>query len=186
MLWELHFVSSYVSCAVQMRLDKPGAVRNFRKQEEAVMRGHLDKVAATLAAARAAGTAAGASHGGLGYGAAWPAPTSGVDQCKNAAALKRTKAVVRNAERPKTPVHPPADDNAAAHRAATLLQRLLRGRAIQAEMQAAAALQAALITELMTPLDTAGCPLAPPMPQQQSSTLVAVGAIARQTLQCAP
>jgi hypothetical protein len=68
--------------------------------------------------------------------------------------MKKKKTVVRNAERPQTPVHepPPAEDE--VHRAATFLQSLLRGRAIQNDMMEAAAAREALLTELLHPLRT--------------------------------
>lgn len=114
------------------------------------MRGHLDRIAAALADARSAGSAAGALHGGLGFGKAWPAPVAGVKS--SIATMKRTKAVVRNAERPKTPVLEPPGDDDALHLAAVLLQRLIRGRAIQSDMSTAAAFRLDLVRELMTPV----------------------------------
>ena len=146
------------------------------------MRGHLDRIAAALAAARAAGVAAGAPQGGLGYGAAWPAPAAAGKAAKTTS--RRTKATVRNAERPETPTHPPPGADEAVHRAAALLQRLLRGRAIQADMQAALAARAALIDELMTPLAEGACPLAPASLDGPGAAAAAmVGAVARKLLQ---
>ena len=146
------------------------------KHRETAMRGHLDRIAAALADARAAG--------GLGHGAAWPAAVSGVHD--DFAALKRTKAAVRNAERPVTPVQPPPGDEDAVHRAAALLQRLLRGRAIQVDMLASAARHADLIAELMTPLghDCMAQPPARPGVHAKAAELVATAM--RETMQCAP
>lgn len=136
------------------------------------MRGHLDRIATALADARA--------EGGLGHGSAWPAPVGGV--ADKMAALKRTKAAVRNAERPVTPVHAPPGEDDALHRAAAVLQRLVRGRAIQRDVLAAAARHAPLITELMTPVAAAAVPAA----AAGDVAMTLVCAAMREVLQCVP
>lgn len=157
---------------------------DFSKRKEEAMRGHLDRVAASLSAARSAGSAAGAQQGGLGYGAAWPAPIAGA--VAHTATLKRTKAVVRNAERPQTPVQEPPGDDDELHRAAVLLQQLIRGRAIQSDMYAAAEFRRELIRELMTPLAApvgAGGTEVGQHPEA-AATDAAVAADVRRMLQC--
>lgn len=180
-------------CAVQA--PKRASKKDHSKRREENMRDHLDRIAAALAAARAAGAAAGAAQAGLGYGAAWPAPLTAAGShggkggrgatAAGAGAARRGKATVRNAERPPTPTHAAPPAGAAAHRAAALLQRLLRGRAIQVDVQASLAAHAALIDELMAPappVDT--CPLALAVPAEQRGAASTVAALARNVLRC--
>ena len=125
---------------------------DYTKRKEQALRKHLDHISDALASARAAGQAAGAPAGGLGYGDAWPVPVAGQAQVAEKKVSMKKKAVVRNAERPQTPIHEPPPDEDEAHRAATFLQRLLRGRAIQNDMLESAAARDALLTELLQPL----------------------------------
>jgi hypothetical protein len=151
---------------------KPKTKADVSNRQDAAMRCHLDGIAAALAEARASG--------GLGYGAAWPAPISVVND--NIEHLKRTKAAVRNAERPVTPVLPPPSENDALHRAAALLQRLVRGRAIQMDVLAAAEKHANLLTEVMA----AQVPLHVPQPEAPVASAAAlVASAAHEMLQCA-
>lgn len=152
---------------------------DHRQRKEVALRKHLDTIAGSLAEARAAGLAAGAPAGGLGFGNAWPAPTSG--QKGGLAELKQTKAVVRNAERPATPVQEPPADEDDAHRAAALLQRLIRGRAIQNDMLDAADARAALLAELMAPLRP-GTSAAAAVPPQQARVAAMVATALRPVL----
>lgn len=155
---------------------------DYSKRKELALRNHLDTIAESLSQARAAGQAAGAPAAGLGFGDAWPAPTSG--KKGGVKELKATKAVVRNAERPATPVHAPPADEDAAHRAAALLQRLVRGRAIQNDMLDAADARAALLTELMTPL-ASGCSAAAAVPMREARVAAMVAAALQPVLMCA-
>lgn len=155
---------------------------DYRKRKELALRNHLDTIAESLSQARAAGQAAGAPAGGLGFGEAWPAPTSG--KKGGAKELKQTKAVVRNAERPATPVHAPPPQEDEAHRAAALLQRLLRGRAIQNDMLDAADARAALLTELMTPLRS-DWSAAASVPMREARVAAMVAAALQPILMCA-
>lgn len=128
---------------------------DYKKRKEQALRKHLDHVSEALSSARAAGQAAGAPAGGLGYGDAWPVPVAGqAQEAEKKASMKKKKAVVRNAERPQTPIHEPPPDDDEAHRAAIFLQRLMRGRAIQNDMMDAASARDALLTELLHPLCT--------------------------------
>lgn len=134
---------------------EPAKKLDYTKRKEQALRKHLDHISDDLASARAAGQAAGAPGGGLGYGDAWPSPVAGqAHEAEKKASMKKKKAVVRNAERPQTPIHEPPPDDDEAHRAATFLQRLLRGRAIQNDMLEAATARDALLTELLQPLRT--------------------------------
>lgn len=156
---------------------------DYSKRKELALRNHLDVIAESLSQARAAGQAAGAPAGGLGFGEAWPAPTSG--KKGGAKELKQSRAVVRNAERPATPVHAPPPDEDEAHRAAALLQRLLRGRAIQNDMLDAADARAALLTELMTPLRL-DCSAAAVVPMREARVAAMVAGALQPVLMCDP
>eukprot|EP00892_Ulva_mutabilis_P003413 jgi/Ulvmu1/1443/UM011_0173.1 len=163
---------------LEMKVKAPSGPKqlDYRKRQEIALRNHLDTIAGSLAEARAAGLVAGAPAGGLGYGHAWPAQTSG--QIGGTKEMKQRKAVVRNAERPATPVHEPPVDGEDVHRAAALLQRLVRGRAIQNDMLDAADARAALLEELMTPL-RAGTTAAAAVPPQHAHVAAMVAAALR-------
>lgn len=164
---------------------EPPKKLDYTKRKEQALRKHLDHISDALASARAAGQAAGAPAGGLGYGDAWPVPVAGqARQEEKKATMKKRTAVVRNAERPQTPIHEPPPDDDETHHAATFLQRLLRGRAIQNDMLEAAAARDALLTELLHPLRTdlsVGVTVAP----QEAQVANMVASSVRPLLMCA-
>jgi hypothetical protein len=65
-----------------------------------------------------------------------------------------------------------------------LLQRLIRGRAIQNDMFEGASFRSELITELLQPLRTDISAAAVPSAQQADASILVAGAM-RQVLQCA-
>ena len=85
------------------------------------------------------------SAGGRGFGACWPAPLqSGGPKGTGTGKRKAGRAM----QRPGTPEAPREAPDAHLHRAATVLQKLLRGRAAQNQMLAMREQQLELVREL--------------------------------------
>eukprot|EP00873_Tetraselmis_striata_P037432 jgi/Tetstr1/457696/TSEL_044243.t1 len=82
------------------------------------------------------------AQGGRGFGDCWPYPLA------TDAKIKKDKRQRNIVERPSTPVAPPVPVSAKRHAAATLLQRLLRGRAVQNIMYEGKTRRLELIQEL--------------------------------------
>lgn len=85
-----------------MQVPKQGGQLDFSQRKEHALQTHLDQISSILSGARELGTKAGGEHGGLGHGDVWPCPITAPPS--RAAKLRNKKVVVRNAERPVTPV----------------------------------------------------------------------------------
>ena len=132
--------------------DRGGAPLRPEERREAAYFEQLDRTAAALARSKAG------AGGERGAGAIWPAPLrdEGAEEktLDERAAREAARATTmddgpRRVERPETPeLEPPLDEMAPEYRAVVLLQRLLRGRAAQNEINAGMERRAELIAEL--------------------------------------
>jgi len=112
-----------------------GKMKGYAGRQHSKMVHQVEHVGEVLKASRA-------DHGGeRGHGQCWPMP---VDNAKTGS----TREGYHAHERPDTPTAPPKDPLAAKHAAATLLQRLLRGRAAQNTMYVGKEARLDLIREL--------------------------------------
>jgi hypothetical protein len=122
------------------------------ERREAAYFEQLDRTAAALARSKAG------AGGERGAGAIWPAPLrdEGAEEktlderlAREAARATKMDDGPQRVERPETPeLEPPLDEMAPEYRAVVLLQRLLRGRAAQNEINAGMERRAELIAEL--------------------------------------
>jgi hypothetical protein len=132
--------------------DRGAAPLRPEERREAAYFEQLDRTAAALARSKAG------AGGERGAGAIWPAPLrdEGAEEktLDERAAREAARATMmddgpRRVERPETPeLEPPLDEMAPEYRAVVLLQRLLRGRAAQNEINAGMERRAELIAEL--------------------------------------
>jgi hypothetical protein len=132
--------------------DRGGAPLRPEERREAAYFEQLDRTAAALARSKAG------AGGERGAGAIWPAPLrdEGAEEktlderaAREAARATKMDDGPRRVERPETPeLEPPLDEMAPEYRAVVLLQRLLRGRAAQNEINAGIERRAELIAEL--------------------------------------
>lgn len=109
---------------------------NFKERQDAAIQKDLKKVNDLLDSAK--------STKGRGFGDCWPAPLSDTKTGKPGV---QQSAAILAAERPSTPVLPPPS-RSAREQAAVLLQRLLRGRAVQNTMYEGMTRHQDLIREL--------------------------------------
>ena len=132
--------------------DRGAAPLRPEERREAAYFEQLDRTAAALARSKAG------AGGERGAGAIWPAPLrdEGAEEktlderaAREAARATKMDDGPRRVERPETPeLEPPLDEMAPEYRAVVLLQRLLRGRAAQNEINAGMERRAELIAEL--------------------------------------
>eukprot|EP00899_Mesostigma_viride_P006654 jgi/Mesvir1/15990/Mv08295-RA.1 len=116
----------------------PPATRNAAQRAQALISSRLNHIDNLLQTTKEL------AGGARGIGECWPAPLD-ADGLSGTAARKRT---LRAPERPETPQLEPPPANAALLAAVTLLQRLLRGRAVQNTMFLGKAAASELIAEL--------------------------------------